>query len=347
MEIKKWLNIKSIQPWIKPSVYAILFLLFFKSCCFEAYFIESPSMEKSVLTGDYILVNKLSYGPRLPKTLLSTPFVSQRMYLGFLQLPYLRLFGAPDVERNDVIVFNFPMEDEHPIDHRTVYTKRCIGLPGDSLKIIDGDVFINGKQLQENKNIQYNYTVNTVRNGLDSAFLSKYEISEGGLISDKGDYSYTLTRNMAERIEKHKNVYGLKRNTEKLDVYDETIFPKNDNFLWNVDQISGLYIPKKGDTLKLDSVNIFLYERIIKNYENNEFEIKNNKAYINGDSTMKYIVKLNYYFVMGDNRHNSIDSRHWGYLPESHIIGKATRILWSRDKSKSETRWNRFFSSIN
>lgn len=346
MALKKWLNIKSLQPWIKPSIYAILFLLFFKNCCFEAYFIESSSMEKSVLTGDYILVNKLSYGPRLPKTILSTPFVSQHMYLGFLQLPYLRLFGSPDVERYDVVVFNFPLEDEHPIDHRTVYTKRCVGLPGDSLKIINGEVFINNKLMDESQNVQYNYTVNTVKNGLDSTFLSKYDITEGGLISEKGDYSYTLTRNMAERVANHKNVYGLKRNTEKIDMYDETTFPKNDNYLWNVDQISGIYIPKKGDTLNLDSINIFLYERIIKNYEGNDLVIKDNKISINGDTTNKYIVELNYYYVMGDNRHNSIDSRHWGFLPESHIIGKATRVLWSRDKAKSETRWGRFFSSI-
>lgn len=303
-------------------------------------------MEKSLLTGDFMLINKLSYGPRLPKTILSFPFVNQKWYTTLISLPYMRLFGTPDVEQNDVIVFNYPVEDEHPVDHRTYFVKRCVALPGDSFKIVDGDVYINNKLIESGSDIQFNYHIksDTV---LDSLFIAKYGITEGGQISDKNDYSFTLTKALADTLRSKTFITVIEKNNEKKEMWDEFVFPFNDHYKWNVDNYGPLKIPAEGDTIQLDSINLCLYNRIISKYEENLLEVKHDTIFINGIATNTYVIQQNYYFMMGDNRHNSQDSRHWGFVPEDHIIGKATRIIYSNDKlNGTGIRWSRIFNGI-
>jgi signal peptidase I len=346
MSILTFFKNKKLMDWAKAFGIAFLLVIFIRGCVIEPFTIPSPSMEKTLLNGDFILVNKMAYGPRISMTPLSTPFVEKKWYSDFWQLPYFRIGGNPTIERNDVIVFNYPVEDEFPIDHRTHFVKRCVGLPGDSIGIIDTKLFINNIQQNFNDCTQHNYTIKTKDAGLDSTFLNENNINEGGLISQKGDYSYSLTEKNYLKMRAHKNVISSEINIEKNELWDETVFPYSQVYPWNIDNFGALYIPKAGDTLMLDSNNIVLYRRLITVYENNKLDYKNNKFIINGDTTNKYVTKMNYYFVMGDNRHNSMDSRYWGFLPEDHIVGKAWIIFYSYDKTKQKSRWDRGFTKI-
>lgn len=303
-------------------------------------------MEKSLLTGDFMFINKLSYGPRLPKTLLSIPFVNQKYYSTLISLPYMRLFGSPDIERNDIVVFNYPIEDEHPVDHRTYFVKRCLAISGDSLRIIDGLAYVNNQLTNNEEFLQFNYHIksDTV---LDSLFIAKYNLIEGGKISDNNDYSFTLSKELADTLRSKTFISIIEKNNEKKEMWDEFVFPFNEHYKWNVDNYGPIKIPAEGDTVRLDSTNLCLYERIITKYEGNTLELKGDTIYINNVVTNTYVIQMNYYFMMGDNRHNSQDSRHWGFVPEDHIIGKATRIIYSNDKIKhTGIRWGRIFNGI-
>ena len=303
-------------------------------------------MEKSLLTGDYMLINKLSYGPRLLRTVFSIPFINQKYYSTLISLPYLRLFGSPDIERNDVVVFNYPREDEYPVDHRTYFVKRCVALPGDSFKIVDGMIYINNKLIDNENGLQFNFHLKSEKI-LESAFIAEYNLFEGGKISDNKDYSFTLTKALADTLRSKTYITTIERNIEKKELWDEFVFPFNVHYKWNVDNYGSLKIPAKGDTIKLDTLNLCLFEKIISFYESNTLELKNDSIFINGAYSNSYVIKQNYYFMMGDNRHNSQDSRHWGFVPEDHVIGKATRIIFSNDKLYHKgIRWNRIFQSI-
>ena len=337
---------QSIVEWLKAIGISSFCVLIIRSFFFEISPVSSPSMEKSLLTGDYMFINKLSYGPRLLKTVFSIPFINQSYYSDLVALPYMRLFGTPDVERNDVVVFNYPLEDEHPVDHRTYFVKRCVALPGDSFKIVDGLVYVNNKQIDEEENLQFNYHLKSDK-ALDSVFTKQYNLIEGGKISDNNDYSFTLTKALFDTLKSKTYITEIERNHEKKDMWDEFVFPFNDHYKWNVDNYGSLKIPAKGDTVKLDSLNLCIFERIISAYEGNVLELKSDSIFINGEYKTTYVIKQNYYFMMGDNRHNSQDSRHWGFVPEDHIIGKATRIMFSNDKLyNTGIRWSRAFQSI-
>lgn len=332
--------------WAKAIGISFVCVLVLRTFFFEISPVSSPSMEKGLLTGDFMLINKLSYGPRLPKTLLSFPFINQRFYSDLIQLPYLRLFGSPDVERNDVVVFNYPQESDFPVDHRSYFVKRCIALPGDSLTIDNGYVYVNGQPMDNDAMLQYNYHIKSAKL-LDSVFFQQYQLNEGGKISENNDYSFTLTNAMADTLKSKTFITGIEKSTEKKEMWDEFVFPFNNHYKWNVDNYGPLRIPAKGDTVRLDSINLCLFERIISIYEGNTLEIKNDSVFINNEFSPSYVLRQNYYFMMGDNRHNSQDSRHWGFVPEDHIIGKATRIIYSTDKLyHTGIRWERMFQGI-
>lgn len=345
--MKKYIPTKqSIKEWFKAIAISFVCVVIVRSLFFEISPVSSPSMEKSLITGDYMFINKLSYGPRLLKTVFSFPFINQKYYSNFVSLPYMRLFGTPDIERSDIVVFNYPMEDEYPVDHRTYFVKRCVALPGDSFKIVDGLVYVNNKLMDDENNLQFNYHLKSDK-VLDSAFAAHYNLIEGGKISDNNDYSYTLTKDLADTLISKTYISIVEKNNEKKEMWDEFVFPFNTHYKWNVDNYGSLKIPAKGDTITLDSLNLCIYERIITAYEGNTLELKTDSIYINGEYKNSYVIKQNYYFMMGDNRHNSQDSRHWGFVPEDHIIGKATFIIFSNDKLHGEgIRWNRCFQKI-
>ena len=213
----------TIKEWAKAILFAFITIILFRIFFFEAFTIPSPSMEKSLLTGDYILVSKLSYGPRLPNTLLSLPFAHQhfpfkenaKSYLDWIKIPYLRLFGSPDIKHNDVVVFNYPMEDEHPVDQRIYYIKRCVAISGDTLEIKNGQVYINNKYNDVPEKLQFNYKILSDTDTIDTEEFTKLGITEGGKLHNKGEYWFTLDAESKQKIEKIEHVVSAEPLFEK------------------------------------------------------------------------------------------------------------------------------------
>lgn len=332
----------------------IIFRVFF----FEAYTIPSASMEKSLLCGDYILVSKISYGSRIPNTPLSLPFAHQRFpfsenkksYVEWIKFPYFRFFGSPDVEHGDVVVFNWPMEEEHPVDQRTFYIKRCMGLPGDMLEVKEGQVYINGEYNDRPEKLEFNYKITTDTDSLDTDTLKALNITDGGRMNEKGIYWYTLSTDDIDHLKKVPHIVNIAPLIEKKGSYSDYMFPENEHFLWNVDFFGPIYIPKAGDSVKLSVDSLPLYERIITVYEKNELRTQKDSIFINNKYVTHYTFKMNYFFMMGDNRHNSADSRFWGFVPEDHIVGKTIMVLMSIDKkldgSGGQIRKGRWFKAV-
>jgi signal peptidase I len=344
-----------IKQWLKALLFALLTVVVVKAFVFWVYVIPSTSMEKTLLPGDLIVVNKMAYGIRLPITPITFPLSHQKMplnrnykaYLDIIQFPYIRLF-ASKIERNDVVVFNYPLENEVPIDHRSFYIKRCVGLPGDVIVIKNKEVFINKELLPFPKNVSFNYHVKSSL-PLNKDTLMKYDITDGGKIDGNNYWQLTLSDSAKKNLLKLNYIETVKPLKINADTYADYIFPFNENYKWNIDFFGPLSIPQKGETVILDSINIHMYQQIIERYEENTFEQIGNYFVINGDTVNEYTFQMDYYFMMGDNRHNSADSRFWGFVPESHIVGKAHSILFSVNKSPNaidKYRWNRFFSGI-
>ena len=378
---------RNIYEWGNAIVFATVVATLIHIFFFQMYVIPSSSMEKSLLVGDYLYVSKVTYGPQMPNTPVAFPFVHHTMpfsqtkksFSEAIKLPYKRLKGLRQIERNDVVVFNFPAGDTvlvenqavtyydvlrdyqeqygkqkgrellekqynivyRPVDKRENYIKRCVALPGDSIKIVDGELFINGKVQDKVVEKQYCYSINT------SEPLSQYAIDELGIteISGSGNnYFSPLTDQMVERLLKMKNVKSVTR----FIATDES-FPHDPHYKWTADNMGSLWIPKKGATITLTQENLPLYERIIDVYEDNDLEVKNGEIFINGEKAESYTFKMDYYWMMGDNRHNSADSRYWGFVPEDHIVGKASFIWMSADQRGSfptNIRWNRLFNKV-
>ncbi len=327
---------------------ALFTVVLIKAFFFWVYLVPTTSMEKTLLPGDLILVNKMSYGIRLPITPLTFPLSHQKMpfnenlksYWDVIQFPYFRLFES-EIERNDVVVFNYPMEDELPIDHRSFYIKRCLGLPGDTLQIKAKKVFINGKDIGFPKFVSFNYHVES-KIELTQDTLLKYNITEGGKEALKNFWQLTLSDSAIKRLKKQNYIKSIIPLNINEGNYADYIFPFNNHYKWNVDHYGSIVIPKKGQTIKLNPNNIHIYKRIIQNYEENKLEWEHGAFKVNDVQTNNYTFQQDYYFMMGDNRHNSSDSRFWGFVPESHIIGKATRVVFSSNKNSN----SRFFLKI-
>ncbi len=357
-----------LRSWFDAILFAVIAATILRTFLIEAYTIPTSSMEKLLLIGDFLFVSKVSYGPRVPITPIAFPLVHHTMpvfggksYTHSLQLPYHRMKGLNDanqssaigVERNDCVVFNWPAETlGRPIDKKENYIKRCVGLPGDKIEIINSSLLINNKpQLEiEGMKKQWHYNVKTKGSGLNPKILyEKFDITEGGYGKSKNEYMLTLTNKSKDAISNFPNVTSIEKRYKKSKVYEDYIFPQDKNFQWNEDNYGPIIIPKCGNTINLTVEKIALYKDIIERYEGNTLEIVGNDIFINKKISNSYTFKMNYYWLMGDNRHNSADSRFWGFVPEDHIVGKALFIWMSWDKNANglnKVRWNRLFNGI-
>lgn len=357
-----------IRSWFDAILFAVIAATILRTFLIEAYTIPTSSMEKSLLIGDFLFVSKVSYGPRVPITPIAFPLVHHTMpifggksYSNSLQLPYHRMKGLNDanqssaigVERNDCVVFNWPAETlGRPIDKKENYIKRCVGLPGDKIEIVNSSLLINNKpQLEiEGMKKQWHYNVKTKGSGLNPKILyEKFDITEGGYGKSKNEYMLTLTNHSKDAISNFPNVTSIEKRYKKSKVYEDYIFPQDKNFQWNEDNYGPIIIPKCGNTINLTVEKIALYKDIIERYEGNTLEIVGSDIFINKKISNSYTFKMNYYWLMGDNRHNSADSRFWGFVPEDHIVGKALFIWMSWDKNANgfnKVRWNRLFNGI-
>ncbi len=346
----------AFKEWLKAIFFAIITILIFRVFFFEAFTIPSASMEKSLLTGDYIIVSKLSYGPRLPNTLLSFPFAHQHLpftdnkksFVDWIKVPYYRMFGPPAIKHDDVVVFNYPMEDDYPVDQKTYYVKRCVGLAGDTLELKAGKVYINKKYTDVPDKLQFDYRVISDIDTIFSDSLKSIGITEGGRLRSKSEYYFNLTNENAEKLKHFQYIKSVDPLVEKQGSYNDLMFPDSENFLWNQDFFGPIYIPKAGDSIKLTKDYLPLYQRIISVYEKNDLKMSNDSIFINNVYCTYYKFKMNYFFMMGDNRHNSTDSRYWGFVPEDHIVGKAVLVVLSleRNKDKTNLRSGRWFKRI-
>jgi signal peptidase I len=379
--------------WIDAIIFAVIAASFIRLFFFEAYVIPTSSMEKSMMVGDYLFVSKVAYGPKMPNTPLSFPFVHQAMpmtnykvnsYVEWIKNPYKRLAGFDKIKNDDVVVFNFPegdtvalnfpsqnyyeicrmygrsrvISDEknfgkivtRPVDKKENYIKRCVAIPGDKLEIVDGDVFINGKKQKEFPGKQYNYVVTTDGSLFNQKTLDKLKIANDDReMFTGGRYLFPLTSAQLTSIKGLKNVTSVEKNITPKGEYDSSIFPHSAEYPWNADNFGPLEIPKKGTTVQLTMKNLPIYERIIDVYEENDLAVKSGQIYINGQPATSYTFKLDYYWMMGDNRHKSADSRYWGFVPIDHVVGKASLIWMSLDKDKkfpAKIRFNRIFKSV-
>lgn len=351
----------ALREWTEIILFALLFTVLLRFFFVEAYTIPTSSMEKTLLVGDYLLVSKLHYGARIPITPLALPFVHHTLpftqkvpaYFDWLQLPYLRLPGFSRVRRNDVVVFNYPLEEFRPVDKRENYVKRCVALSKDTLEIIDRQVFVNGEALSNPTTLQSNYFVRTNGSPIAAKTLERMDITEGILrLENEHLYEFPLTKVQAKQMSQLKDVLRMDTivRDKGVNIEGEFVFPyEHLKHPWNLDNYGPLIIPAKGTTIPLTATNLPLYLRIIEVYEGNQIDIDNEGIRINGQIADSYTFKMNYYFMLGDNRHNSADSRHWGFVPEDHIVGKGILIGWSNNRSilnLAGYRWGRICRGI-
>jgi signal peptidase I len=329
----------------------------------QHFAIPTPSMEGSLLVGDHLLVSKLHYGARTPATPLQIPLTHQKIwgtdipsFTDIIQLPMLRLPGFSSVKNNDVVVFNWPEEKQYPVDLRTYYVKRCMGIAGDTLQIKQRDVFINGKKAFTPPHVQYTYLVTT--NGtVNERIFERYDIpnfedskrelynftdSTSGYVLDipPSTAKLLLEDHVATRVDFLNDV--IKENSSLLWPFTAT------SKTWSVDNYGPVWIPKEQSTLTLDSQNVAIYAKTIQDFEGwKTVENKGNYLLIDGKKVTHYTFKQNYYFMMGDNRNNSLDSRYWGFVPADHIVGKPVMILYSSDPQKSIFKKSRIKRTFN
>jgi signal peptidase I len=427
------------REWVDAIAFAVIAATLIRAIYIEAFTIPTPSMEKSLMVGDFLFVSKVSYGSRIPNTPIFFPFAHHTMpgtdnvksYSELIKLPYQRVFKFQDVKRNEAVVFNFPAGDTvaveqqsrtyydlvrnyealfgdegrnyfingmpkkyqanfieryipinenlsrakaqkivsegyevvaRPVDKRENYIKRCVALPGDEIKIIDGTLFIDGKEAYQPEGLQTSYILECKPSSNPNLPPIKMETLIDNEITDiQWNPSYgslmmvQLTKEALEFVRSLPQVVRVEKMNRESGYYANQkgsanpIFPNTDSSQWTEDNFGPLSIPYKGEKLKLTLDNLPLYKRLIAIYEGNTLEVNGDKIIINGIETNEYNVKMDYYWMMGDNRHNSQDSRFWGFVPEDHVVGKAVFIWMSLDPNRSmfdKIRWSRLFSFV-
>ncbi len=380
---------KKITGIVTPVVIAFLAAFFVKTFFIEPHVIHSSSMEESLFPGDFVLVNKVSYGPLIRITKTNNPFVNgaklfkprERLYNN---PRYKRLGGLGDIQYNDVIAFYYPQGDSVFLNHPSVnyysirrekgdgyidsndfevihkelhqrqsYIKRCVGLPGDTIEIKHGNLFVNGVKQKKNPSLQFNYLILTDGNEIPDSTLQSIEYANQHIHSAKmsdDEYIFSLTKDELSALKKHEYITSTAMiEHPQAGPWSKHIFPYHENFQWSRDNFGPLYIPSKDSSIQITFHNLPLYERIINVYENNTLEVKDSVIYINGKPAKEYTFKMNYYWGLGDNRHQSIDSRHWGVVPENHITGKVSLVCFSYKKGfpiHKSIRWKNIFNMV-
>ncbi|MDE7180757.1 MAG: signal peptidase I [Muribaculaceae bacterium] len=398
---------RTVMAWVDAIVYALILIYFIFAFIGQQYEIPSSSLEKSLLVGDRLWVDKTVYGARVPQTPIhfplaqhTLPFLNTKSYVENPQLEYHRMPGRRGIERGDIVVFNYPQGDTvalgrpnddyymmawrieqegggdgrkyiashpgtfgqvvwRPVDRRENYVKRAIGLPGERLRISNDSIFINGSYIAEPEHVQFNYIVPV------SGPIAPEKWLELGVRADDhrfeplrnepGGYSFydvPLTREMKAEVEKWPEVIAPLRLERESGLYDlGGVFPLGNDYGWTRPDMGEFWIPKRGSTLHLTLDNLPIYERAIRVYEDNDLSVRDGKIYINGEQTDYYTFKLDYYWMMGDNRDRSADSRYWGFVPEDHIVGSPVFIILSLDQERSlsdgKIRWDRILRNPN
>ncbi len=411
--------LRTIMSWVDAIVFALVAVYFVNQFFFQNYVIPTSSLEKSLLVGDYLFVSKANYGARKPNTPLSMPLTQHTMpvtggksYIDAIQWDYERVPGFEDIERGDIVVFNYPAGDtattnpqvidyykecyligaEHypntppmdslsperrravydlyyaagskyieqnahiygrklwrPVDRRENYVKRCVGLPGDTLAIKEKQIYINGQQSRQPQNVQFNYWVKFKSNMSErlrrELGISRKDIMDGNC--GGGLYCLPLTDATRDKLLGYTKMIA---SIEPFKNPEDYTYPLNGYTKWTADNYGPVWIPKRGESIRLTLENLPIYERPIAVYEGNKLQVKDGKIFINDKESDSYTFKMDYYWMMGDNRHNSADSRYWGFVPEDHIVGKPLFVWLSLDEDRGwldgKIRWNRIFSSV-
>lgn len=368
-----------IYSWVHAIIFATVVATLIQLYWFQMFVIPTGSMESTLLAGDYILVDKVSYGPRVPMTPLSFPFVHNTMPMNAMkpsfstvwERSYRRLAATDEVKRGDVVVFNFPngdtvvMEDPardyyellrmpdarlgateaerretllnnctiavRPLDKKENYIKRCVAVAGDSLEIVDGVVYTNGVKEKYVPKRQYSYISGKSRRPIN-AMVDMYGQLMPMPITD-------------DAIAEHQSEEPIKAGDTPAG-YLIPHLTEGDTSKWNLDNFGPIWVPKAGDTIELTPENMAMYGRCIAVYEQRAMKQQDGKVYIDGVETTEYTFLMDYYFMMGDNRHGSLDSRFWGFVPEDHIVGKAAYVWFSLDPNGEGVRWERIFTKI-
>lgn len=364
---------------VDSVVFAVVAATLIRFFIFEAYTIPTPSMESSLMVGDFLFVSKLHYGVRTPKTPLQLPLTHQKIwftnipsYLRWIELPIYRLPGFSSIKSGDPVVFNVPNFEEDgdaPVDLRTFYVKRCIGTPGDVIEVNDQQVFLNGKAMQNPDRMQHPVFIKT-KEVLDESFFDEFGVrnapdvynnleasdwapladTSNQLVGYKVNASKKVVDEMITRIKGAVVDYNAFKDPKGLTAPD--FFPHDTiHFKWNRDFYGPLKVPAKGMKVVLTPENVATYGEVIQKYESNaNIQIAGDKILQNGVALKEYVFKQDYYFMMGDNRHNSADSRFWGFVPHDHVVGKPVFIWMSLDPNKGlfsgKIRWNRIFRFI-
>ena len=414
--------VRFIMSWVDALVFALVAVYFINLFFFQNYVIPSSSLEKSLLTGDYLFVSKVSYGPRIPETPLTMPLtqhtlplVNVKSYVEWPHWDYRRVKGLGNVKLNDIVVFNYPAGDtlcneeryqandyyqmvysigdqileqngqqqdvrvlnplqqrryfekvyaagrnyilnmpgeygdiiSRPTDRRENYVKRCVGLPGQTLQIKNRIVYLDGKANKEPDNVQYTYKMK-LKGEFPVELADELGITNEDLLMYNQSGVIPLTKKACLALKANKNlVESISINADAI--YGD-LYPLNAYTGWTRDNYGPVWIPKKGKSIQLNLKNLPIYERCIKVYEGNDLKVDSQgNIFINGKLAKSYTFKLDYYWMMGDNRHNSADSRYWGFVPEDHIVGKPIFIWWSHSPDHpgfSGIRWNRLFNFV-
>jgi signal peptidase I len=368
------------ESTVSSLLFAIVVATLVHTYVMQPFVIPSPSLEKTLLVGDFLFVSKFHYGARTPMTTVAAPMLHDTLpiihvksYTKWPQLPYFRLPGIEKVAKNDIVVFNWPADTvrfffdrnsvgiRKPIDKKSNYVKRCVGTPGDTFSLKDGVVFINGKELilNDRARLQHQYTLTTADGSmLDRRYLvEELKINESDILYDSSRNIYFFRALTGENADKLKSNPLVKTLEKRIDPATPAGQEKSDVFPqqktgWTVDNMGPIYIPEKDKAVTLTTENLPFYKKAIEEYEHNQLQVNGNEIRINGQVATSYTFKQDYYWMMGDNRHNSEDSRYWGFVPEDHIVGKPVFIWMSIDQNQpwgniaKKIRWERVFTTV-